>query len=187
MWLKKEFYKNVDSNSLLNKCKAFDAGLGGDTADRLILMDERYTEAPRCVETMRKSALIETRFPYYDESLIRIALQVPTRYRAESSWDKMILRDAFRQVVHPLVYERPMKSLVFPLFKWLGPEVLYDMKGDEFIEGVVDLNFLLRERKNIKKILWAEVVFKTLTLFVWYDIFFNRGAKSENVLRALVS
>jgi asparagine synthetase B (glutamine-hydrolysing) len=184
-WLRGDFYETVDEKNLLNKIKAFEIDLDGDIADRLILFDERYTEAPRCVEAIKKPASVETMLPYYDETLIRTALQVPTKYRAESSWDKMILRDAFKPVVHPLIYKRPMKSLVFPLFKWLEPEVLCNIKGDEFIENIVDLDFLVRERKNVKELLWAEVVFKTLVLFVWYDVFFSKGTVSKKILKSI--
>ncbi|MBU2607826.1 MAG: hypothetical protein KKF26_00750, partial [Chloroflexi bacterium] len=75
------FIKRIEEGEIFQPLYDSVAFIGNrDIADRIIYLDERFTEAPRCLEAMQKSADgMTVKLPYYDQDVVDFSLRVPNK------------------------------------------------------------------------------------------------------------
>lgn len=148
-----------------------------DIADVVIYWDEKFTEAPRCLEAMQKPADgVTVKLPYYDQDVVDFSLKVPNKVRAEEVWDKMLLRDAAKSLVHRQLYRKKMKSLTFPTHRWFG-EILRErvpqfLAADNFLKEFVNID-QLSNIFRLRRFNYGDIIYQVLLLAVWYRINFE--------------
>jgi asparagine synthase (glutamine-hydrolysing) len=82
------------------------------------LADDLLVKVDRCA--MANS--LETRSPMLDSSLISMVGNLPDSYKIQGLVTKRILRDTFRDLLHPVLLTRPKRGFGVPLASWLnGP------------------------------------------------------------------
>jgi asparagine synthase (glutamine-hydrolysing) len=148
-----------------------------DLIDRLVYLDARFTEQQRCLEVLQKSANgVTVKLPFFDQEVVDFALKIPNKFRAEASWDKMVLRDAAKSLVHPQLYRKPKKALVFPTHKWFGDtlseRVLQYLKSSDFLNEFVrtdELVNIFRQRQYD----YGDIIYRVLLLAIWYRLNFE--------------
>jgi len=145
-----------------------------DVVDRVIYLDEKFTEQPRCVEVMQKcTPEMAARLPFFDQDVVDFALRMPDKIRSEENWDKMVLRDAARHLVHPEIYRRYKKSLVFPTHVWFG-EQLYDrvlryLATANYLREFIDID-KLGEILRRRMFSYGDIIYQVLVLAIWYRL-----------------
>ena len=64
-------------------------------------------------------ASLETRVPYIDSDLINIAYQIPSEYKIKGKRRKIILKDAFSDIIPEELLNAPKKGFSVPMAHWL--------------------------------------------------------------------
>ena len=68
---------------------------------------------------------LELRVPFLDPHVLTVAKQLTTREKINKNQTKVLLREAFKDLIPPHIYQAPKKRYPVPLKKWLKNE-LYD-------------------------------------------------------------
>ena len=110
-----------------------------------------------------------------DSKVVQLAYQIPTRFKINGKQRKIILKDAFRDMLPPELFSAPKHGFEVPMAQWLrGPlrERLLHYASPEVIEaqGLFNgeairraINDHLSGRANLFSELWAFFVFQN-----WY-------------------
>ncbi len=120
-------------------------------------------------------ASLETRTPMLDRSVVELAFRMPTRFKIAGKQRKIILKDAFRDLIPDEVLTAPKKGFGVPVGKWLARELnarLMEFADkdflreqglfrDEYISGMIDAQ--MRKKENRVNELWTFFVFQN-----WY-------------------
>jgi asparagine synthase (glutamine-hydrolysing) len=116
---------------LLDALAAMPAGLS--PLQRALRLEQRYFLAEHNLnytDKMSMAAGVETRVPFLDPALIRLAAGVPDRHRVHAGQTKWILKQAMRGLLPPEILHRPKTGFGVPLRAWLrGPlrPLLHDL------------------------------------------------------------
>lgn len=139
----------------------------------LVLVNDMLTK----VDSMSMANSLEVRVPFLDHELVDFAFQLPGHYKVNKNGRKIILKDAFRDVLPAELYNRNKMGFEVPLLQWFRTDlkslILNDLLEDSFIEHQNIFN--LETIKSLKKQLfsnnpgeihaqiWALIVFQK-----WY-------------------
>ncbi len=144
---------------------------------QLVLAGDMLVKA----DLMSMANSLEVRNPFIDKEVVEFAFSLPAEYKIDSGYQKKIVRDAFRNILPPEIYERPKKGFEVPLQSWFNNELkslITDvLLADSFI---IEQNlFNLIEIRKLKSALfssqpgdaparvWALIVFQ-----YWYKKYF---------------
>ncbi|MDO8649565.1 MAG: asparagine synthase (glutamine-hydrolyzing) [Candidatus Peregrinibacteria bacterium] len=85
------------------------------------------------VDRMTMAASIEGRAPYLDWHLIEYAINLPHRYKARATLSKVILREAFRDLLPQNIRERPKYAFRLPVTHWLRTALREELLGSSAV------------------------------------------------------
>jgi asparagine synthase (glutamine-hydrolysing) len=133
------------------------------------LADDLLVKTDRC--TMANS--LEARSPFLDRELVEYAAGLPDEFKLSGSRTKVILREAFADLVPPAIERRGKMGFGVPLDTWfrgdlrdhlrdllLAPGARYrEMLSGPFVEGLVARH--LAGAANLGQPLWSIMCFET--------------------------
>ena len=126
--------------------------------------------------SMSRMAGIQTHMPFLSKEVLKLAFRIPPEFKAQGSTGKVILKDAFRDVIPPELMTASKKGFMPPVADWfrgpllgdlreaLSPEKLETMGifDPAFVASLIDEHVSLRSNRAVP--LWALYVFSK-----WYD------------------
>ena len=142
--LKNNWLKSLDANSTMNEV------LLADT--QFVLPNDMLTK----VDLMSMANSLEVRTPFLDYELVNFIFSLPVDYKINSSMRKRILRDAYRDMLPPELYNRPKKGFEVPMLKWLKREMksmVEDLLSEKAINDQGIFNY--PEIKKLKEKLYS--------------------------------
>ena len=88
---------------------------------------------------------LEVRSPFLDHKLVELALSLPSKWKLHGRTGKWILREAFKDIVPPSVWDQPKRGFSLPLDRWFRGELLGLLResvsflpADLFDHGFID-------------------------------------------------
>ena len=134
------------------------------------------------VDKMSMLVSLETRSPFQDYELVEFAGSIPFKYKLRGRMMKVLLRQAFRDLLPPEILDRSKHGFQSPGSYWLRNdlrELVLDVLSRGRIEQValfdpgyierVVTRHLNKEEYNLNKV-WT-----LLTFQLWYDTYFDGG------------
>lgn len=152
--------------------------LTGDYTINDILLTDMQLVLPNDMlvktDSMSMANGLEIRSPFLDHRVVNFAFTLPGDFKIRRHQRKRILRDAFREMLPPQLYNRPKKGFELPLLKWLRREmrslITEDLLSKKRIEEENIFNYAEIERLKKKLFsnnpgdahahIWALVVFQ---------------------------
>lgn len=124
-------------------------------------------------------ASLETRTPMLDKDVIELAAQIPGHFKINSRKKKIILKDAFQDLIPKPLFTASKKGFNVPIADWLRNELKKDILSElneeyvreqnifnyDFIRIILNEHF--SRKKDRSSELWALYVFQR-----WYKLFF---------------
>ncbi|MBR1780406.1 MAG: asparagine synthase (glutamine-hydrolyzing) [Oscillospiraceae bacterium] len=132
-------------------------------------------------DRMSMAHSLELRVPYLDREMLRIALQIPSKYKINSETTKLALRGAAAKELPEDTSKMRKTGFLTPLNDWLRRDEFYEMVKEQFHSDTAREYFntdyimkLLDDHKagtahNMKKI-WSIYSF-----LLWYEMFFIKN------------
>jgi asparagine synthase (glutamine-hydrolysing) len=148
-----------------------------------------HTSLPEQLIKADKSAMhfsIESRFPFLDYRLVEFAATLPFSYKIQDK-SKYILREALRDVLPPVVYERRDKiGFAVPVHKMLSDE-LFNSLTQRLLESKFpgfDASRFYKEFSAKERINWR--YWKVVSLILWNQAFesFNSNHKLDLTVKS---
>ena len=126
--------------------------------------------------SMSRMAGIRTHMPFLSKKLLTLAFRIPPEFKAQGTTGKVILKDAFRDVIPPELMTASKKGFMPPVADWFRGPLLGDLRealspekleamgifDPAFVAGLIDEHVSLRANRAVP--LWALYVFSK-----WYD------------------
>lgn len=121
-------------------------------------------------------ASLETRVPMLDRNVVELAFKMPTKFKINRNSRKIILKDAFRDMIPEAVFQAPKHGFGVPIENWLETVLknkLYYYASADFIrrQGLFSgryinhmINMHMAHKENRYSELWAFFVFQ-----YWYE------------------
>lgn len=128
-------------------------------------------------DKMSMANSLELRVPFLDKEVLKVAMQIPSRYRVTKQVTKLALRQAALKQLPPKTANKKKLGFPVPLNDWLKQDNYYQRVKDTFQKDYVKEFFnqeyilkLLEDHRagstNMKKV-WSVYSF-----LLWYDEFF---------------
>ena len=125
---------------------------------------------------------LELRVPFLDKEVFKVASELGLKDKLKGKETKVLLREAFKDIIPKDAAERTKLGYPVPIRVWLKDE-LYDWAQniiensgtDEIINIKNTLNLLEEHRKGIKDN--SRKIWTVLTFNLWYDQYINRKEK----------
>ena len=161
-FIKGTWLKHLNSNSDINDILLTDM--------ELVLANDMLTK----VDLMSMANSLEVRIPFLDYEVVDYIFSLPSDYKINSTIQKRILQDTFKDILPEKLYNRPKKGFEVPLLKWLRKEmkslIVDDLLSKKFIEEQNIFNYLEIEKLkrqlfssnpgDVHARIWALVVFQ---------------------------
>lgn len=126
------------------------------------------------VDMMSMAQSLEVRSPFLDHRLVNFAFSLPSDYLVKGNMRKMILQDAYRQILPYELYKRPKHGFEVPLLNWFRGElktaIETDYLNEEFIreQGIFNpeivKSMMTQLQSNspgdVQAHIWALIVFQ---------------------------
>ena len=126
--------------------------------------------------SMSRMAGIETHMPFLSKKVLKLAFRIPPEFKAQGASGKVILKDAFRDVIPPELMTASKKGFMPPVADWFRGPLLGDLRealsaerleamgifDPAFVASLIDEHVSLRCNRAVP--LWALYVFSK-----WYD------------------
>lgn len=126
--------------------------------------------------SMSRMAGIQTHMPFLSKEVLKLAFRIPPEFKAQGSTGKVILKDAFRDVIPPELMTASKKGFMPPVADWFRGPLLGDLRealspekleamgifDPAFVARLIDEHVSLRSNRAVP--LWALYVFSK-----WYD------------------
>ena len=126
--------------------------------------------------SMSRMAGIQTHMPFLSKEVLKLAFRIPPEFKAQGSTGKVILKDAFRDVIPPELMTASKKGFMPPVADWFRGPLLGDLRealspekleamgifDPAFVASLIDEHVSLRANRAVP--LWALYVFSK-----WYD------------------
>ena len=166
----------VDEISILeeyyNNLKNVDEQTKAQYLDFKVVLEGDMT---RKTERAAIMAEFNTRAPLLDSEIVDFAYNIPTKFKINGKQRKIILKDAFRDLLPEQLFKAPKTGFAVPISMWFDnilKSELRKLSDREFIEaqGLFDYEYLeqtvnahITKRENRASELWAFCVFQR-----WY-------------------
>ena len=126
--------------------------------------------------SMSRMAGIQTHMPFLSKELLALAFRIPPQFKAQGTSGKVILKDAFRDVIPTELMTASKKGFMPPVADWFRGPLLEDLRkaldaekleamgifDPAFVASLIDEHVSLRSNRAVP--LWALYVFSK-----WYD------------------
>ena len=86
---------------------------------------------------------LEARAPLLDHKLVALGIQLPVDTKVSGRKGKLILQEAFADLLPPATFSRPKRGFAVPLGRWLREDLL-DMLRGTLLDGTVGRQGILR-------------------------------------------
>ena len=121
-------------------------------------------------------ASLETRAPLIDSGVVQLAYRIPSKYKISKNKQKIVLKDAFSDLIPRELINASKRGFGVPINRWLRDvlrEELYRLMDDDFLnsQGIFKASFIrsvaeehMKGKLNRFSELWAFFVFQR-----WYQ------------------
>ncbi len=132
----------------------------------------------RKVDLMSMANALEVRVPFLDHEVVDFAFSLPADFKVQGKNRKILLREAFREMLPEALYSRPKHGFEVPVMSWFKRELKSELNTYVFDRDRIEEQGLFRwqEISRIKRKLHsldpADVHIKIWSLYVfqkWYD------------------
>lgn len=132
------------------------------------------------IDLMGMAGGLEIRSPFLDQRLVKFALSLPVASKIDTSSQKKILKESFKDILPSDVYNRVKKGFEIPLLALLqsqGMPLIQEYLSDSFVadQGIFDLQQIRKLRQMIVSENAATVQTKVWILIVfqywWKNVF----------------
>lgn len=161
------------------------SGITNGSLNEMLALDSQMVlqgDMLQKVDLMSMANGLEVRVPFLDPAVVGLAFNMDARLKATGSQRKIVLREAFRELLPPELYSRPKHGFEVPLLDWfrkeLRPELDKHVFNPEKIEaqGIFEWNEIARAKKELHSfdpgdshiLVWSLYVFQH-----WYDRYFD--------------
>jgi asparagine synthase (glutamine-hydrolysing) len=133
------------------------------------------------VDLMSMANSVEVRSPFLDHHVVEFAFTLPSEYKINKGGRKTIVKDAFRNILPPEIYNRGKRGFEIPMLKWFREElhtyIFDDLLNEKFVkeQGIFNTGYISCMKKqlysnapgHIVEQLWVLIVFQH-----WYKKYF---------------
>ncbi len=165
---KAELVKSIGLEGNMNDIFRTDIGL--------VLQNDMLTK----VDLMSMANSLEVRVPFLDHEVLNYVFSLPPEYKIGNEGGKLILKEAFKDMLPSNIFTRSKHGFEVPLLKWFRNElksmIVDDLLEDEFIrdQGIFNPDVIAQMKKQLFSFnpgevharIWALVVFQH-----WYKRF----------------
>lgn len=136
------------------------------------------------VDLMSMANSVEVRSPFLDHHVVEFAFSIPSEYKIDGKRRKKILKDAFRHLLPPEIYNRGKKGFEIPLLSWFRNElnsfIFDELLNEKFIkdQGLFNYDFIAKMKKQLYSNVSSNLVEKLWVLIVfqyWHKKYFLDG------------
>jgi asparagine synthase (glutamine-hydrolysing) len=127
-------------------------------------------------DKMSMANSIELRVPFLDKEVLKVAEKIPLMQRVSKKNTKLLLREAFKNIVPKHVVDRKKLGFPTPIRVWLKSELgevvkntINDSKVDKYINKSYVMNLLdehLKDKKDNSRKIWTIFIF-----CLWHQIY----------------
>ncbi len=163
-------FLSLMKNGSLNEVLALDS--------QLVLQGDMLTK----VDLMSMANSLEVRVPFLDPNVVKLAFDMDQSLKAKGNSRKIVLREAFREILPKVLYTRPKHGFEVPLLGWFRKELKTELDRKVFNaekieeQGIFDVKEIARLKKKLNSfdpgdshiLVWSLFVFQN-----WYDRYFN--------------
>jgi asparagine synthase (glutamine-hydrolysing) len=154
-----------------------------DNINRMLYMDLKISlpnDMLSKVDWMSMKNSLEVRVPFLDHRLVEYVFQIQGNLKLKGKKGKYILLETFKNILPPLLLNKPKWGFEIPISKWLKSELRFlinEYLSKEKIENQGIFNFkpiekliddLFRDRTDTSWHLWNLIVFQA-----WYSRYFQ--------------
>ncbi len=158
---------NSHKNNIVGKCQELD--LKNPMVEDLLMKIDKNTMA----------FSIEGRVPFLDYRLVELAAKIPDAYKIKGfTRDKVILRDAVKDLLPAEIANRKKKHFFVPIDKWLNNHLKRlhsELLSEEYIkkQGIFNFGYIqnLEKQKKDSPLFYARQIWSLITFQIWYEIF----------------
>lgn len=117
---------------------------------------------------------LELRVPFLDPHVLTVAKQLTTREKINKKQTKVLLREAFKDLIPPHIYQAPKKGYPVPLKKWLKNELYDEAKHilcSPSCEHLIDQKVALRylDQHALGRANYSRKIWTIITFILWYE------------------
>ncbi len=136
------------------------------------------------VDLMSMANSLEVRVPFLDHELVQLAFSLPEKFKVDGMKRKIILREAFDDLLPTELLNRPKHGFEVPLLDWFRREMKSDL--DDWVfdrekiedQGIFQWEEIKRVREKLHSPDPGDVTIKVWSLFIfqkWYDTYCSTG------------
>ncbi len=109
------------------------------------------------VDLMSMANSLEVRVPFLDPKVVHFAFELDSKLKANGNSKKIILREAFRDMLPEELYHRPKHGFEVPLLDWFRKEMKVELDQVVFNQSTIEAQgiFHWKEIARIKKKLFS--------------------------------
>ena len=135
------------------------------------------------VDLMSMANSVEVRSPFLDHEVVEFAFGIPPEYKIDGKRRKKIVKDAFKELLPPEIFNRGKKGFEIPMLNWFRNElhsyIFDDLLKEEFVksQGIFNYDFICRMQKQLKSSASSNIVEQLWVLIVfqhWYKKYFMK-------------
>ncbi len=175
----KKINPDLGKEMLLKRLNSYNS----DNINRMLYMDLKISlpnDMLSKVDWMSMKNSLEVRVPFLDHRLVEYVFQIQGNLKLRGKKGKYILLETFKNILPPLLLNKPKWGFEIPISKWLKSELrflIYEYLSKEKIENQGIFNFkpiekitddLFRDRTDTSWHLWNLIVFQA-----WYSRYFQ--------------
>lgn len=152
---------------------------GLNRVEKMILTDIRAylsEDILTKVDRMSMAHSLEVRAPFLDYRIVDFACRLPLKMKIDKSQQKIILREAYRNMLPENITSMPKHGFSVPVGKWLKTELRHffestvlDAEDPDFIDGK-EINRIWSDHVSGK----ADNGFKLWTILLFYYWYYNK-------------
>lgn len=131
------------------------------------------------VDRMSMLNSLETRIPFLSKEIIELAAKIPSQFKIDRTNQKIILKDAFSDIIPKELQNAPKRGFSVPIAEWLKNELKSDLLKTlskekiieqglfsyDYIKELLDEHF--SNKADRSSVIWSLYVFEK-----WYDRYF---------------
>ena len=155
------------------------ASYDGDRINKILYSDVKDSlpgDMLNKVDWMSMNNSLEVRVPFLDHHLVELAFQIEGSHKLHKGRSKYLLKETFKDILPPSLYNRPKAGFEIPISRWLKTDLRFlidQYLGKDKIEeqGIFQyesieklIQDLLRNRTDASWMLWNLIVFQ-----YWYE------------------
>lgn len=173
-----------DKESLEDRFKSMTLGISPDL-NAMLARDVSIVlpgDMLRKVDLMSMANALEVRVPFLDHEVVDFAFSLPAEFKVQGKNRKILLREAFREILPEELYSRPKHGFEVPIMSWFKRELKPELNKYVFDRDRIEAQGLFRwqEISKFKRKLHsldpADVHIKIWSFYVfqkWYDRYFE--------------